>query len=317
MKVEDIKKVLVVGSGIMGAGIVQNFAQAGINVVVTARRQESLDNCLKLVDANTTQFKENGFITEDTSAVMGRISTILAENIEETFNDIDFVVETIPENKEAKMAVLAQLDKLPENVVIASNTSSFTMNDLVGDMKTPERVIGMHYINPAHIIPAVEIHSGDKTNPECVETARQLMIKCDKKPAIVRKVMPGFIINRLTGALYKEVSYLIDQGVTTPEELDEAVKGSFGFRLACLGPMETEDMIGLDTSAFVSDRVFAGLSPLTGATDAIKAKVEKGETGIKAGKGWYDYEGKSEVEVKEQINTKLLSQLKVYKERNK
>ncbi|MBW1914287.1 MAG: 3-hydroxyacyl-CoA dehydrogenase family protein [Deltaproteobacteria bacterium] len=317
MNTEDIKNVVVIGSGIMGAGIVQNFAQAGINVKVSARRQESLDNCMILIKANINQFNTHGLIDEKPSAIIGRIETVLAENLDDAIKDCDFAMETIPENKEAKQELLVKLDSLPDNVVIGSNTSSFTINDLTTGMKTPERVVGIHYFNPAHIIPAVEIHSGDKTNPEAIGLARDLMKKVGKKPAIVKKAMPGFIINRLTGALYKEASYLIDQGVTTPEEMDEAVKGSFGFRLACLGPMETEDMIGLDTSAFVSDRVFGNLSPLTGASDTLKAKVEKGETGIKAGKGWYDYSGKSEVEVKDEINQRLLIQLAVFNKQNK
>ncbi|MBW1766667.1 MAG: 3-hydroxyacyl-CoA dehydrogenase family protein [Deltaproteobacteria bacterium] len=317
MNISEIKNVVVVGSGIMGIGIAQNFAQAGLSVHVVDQDKNILDKSLTQIDANVKLFKEYDLLDEDPSAITARIKPVLNENLDEVLKECDFIIEAIPEKLELKKDLFNQLDSLSTDVIIASNTSSFTITNLAEDMKTPERVIGLHYFNPAHIIPAVEIHRGNKTSDEVVELTRDLMIKVGKKPALVRKVLPGFIINRLTGALYREVNYLIDQGITTPEDLDTAVKGSFGFRLSCLGPMEAEDMIGLDTSATVSGRVFGGLSNATDASPTLKAKVEKGELGIKSGKGWYDYTGKSQIEIADQINRKLLGQLAVFNSGNK
>ena len=198
-------------------------------------------------------------------------------------------------------------------MIIASNTSSFTMDMLTEKLKTPQRMIGLHYFNPAHIIPAVEIHRGKDTDDDVVEQTRALMIRTGKKPVIVLKTVPGFIINRLTGAMEREIDYLIDEGIVTPEDLDIAVKASYGFRLACMGPMAQEDMIGLDTSARVSGNVFKVLSNKTEPSPVLMEKVKKGELGIKSGKGWYDYCGKTRDEVHDKINRRLLKQLALFR----
>jgi 3-hydroxyacyl-CoA dehydrogenase len=279
--------------------------------------QEILDRCLEQIEANLNLFQKFDLLTEEPSAIKARISLFLSSDLDEAVKNCNFIVEAIPEKLEFKKELFSRLDSLPTDVIIASNTSSFTITNLAEDMNTPERVIGVHYFNPAHIIPAVEIHRGDKTSDDVAEITKNLMIKVGKKPAIVRKVLPGFIINRLTGALYREVQYLIDQGITTPEDLDTAVKGSFGFRLSCLGPMEAEDMIGLDTSATVSGRVFGGLSNATDASSTLKEKVANGELGIKSGKGWYDYTGKTQIEIADDINERLLGQLAVFNKKTK
>jgi 3-hydroxyacyl-CoA dehydrogenase len=184
-------------------------------------------------------------------------------------------------------------------------------------MKNPARLIGVHYFNPAHIIPVVEIHRGEKTTDETVELACGLVQKAGKKAVLVKKILPGFIVNRLTGALEREIDYLLDEGVVSPEDLDTAVKGSIGFRMACLGPQETEDMIGLDTSMIVSSRIFKQLSNATEPSPKLVAKVKAGELGIKCGKGWYDYTDKTRAVVLEENNRKLMQQLAVYKAREK
>ena len=140
-----------------------------------------------------------------------------------------------------------------------------------------------------------------------------LMIRTGKKPVMVQKTVPGFIINRLTGAMEREIDYLIDEGIVTPEDLDIAVKASYGFRLACMGPMAQEDLIGLDTSARVSANVFKLLSSKTEPSPVLLEKVKKGELGIKSGKGWYDYSGKTRDEVNDTINRRLLKQLALFR----
>jgi len=173
--------------------------------------------------------------------------------------------------------------------------------------------VGLHYFNPAHIIPAVEIHRGKETSDEVVKLTRDLMIKTGKKPVMVRKSVPGFVINRLTGALEREVAYLIDEGIVTPEDLDIAVKSSYGFRLSCMGPMSQADMIGLDTCARVSANVFKVLSNRTDPSPALLEKVKNGELGIKSGKGWYNYAGQTREEINDKINRRLLKQLALFR----
>jgi 3-hydroxyacyl-CoA dehydrogenase len=313
MSTKKIKTVAVIGTGIMGVGIVQGFAEAGLKVRMIARRQESLDQGLALVKANLGLFQEFGLLKEAPEAILARIEPIAATDVLEKTKGCDFILETVQELLDAKRAIFSQLDALPADVIIASNTSSMTMDKLTEGLKSPERMLGLHYFNPAHIIPAVEIHTSKATTSEAVERTRALMIKAGKTPVIVKKPVPGFIINRLTGAMEREIDWLLDEGVVTPEDLDTAVKASYGFRLSCMGPMEAEDMIGLDTAARVSANVFKLLSTRTEPSPELLEKVKRGELGIKSGKGWYDYTGQTREQVNDRINRRLLKQLALYR----
>ena len=315
MRAEDIKDVLVIGSGIMGLGIAQNFAQAGLTVRVVDREMDILERCIAQIEANLKLFLEYGLLQEEPAAIKLRLIPYLTRDLDEATRACDFVVEAVPEIIELKKELFAQMDSLPERVILASNTSSLTISSIAGDMRTPGRVVGLHYFNPAHIIPAVEIHRGKHTSDEVVEVTRELMLRVGKKPVLVRKEVPGFIINRLTGAMEREIDYLLDEGIVTPEDLDTAVKASYGFRLACLGPMEAEDMIGLDTAARSSSNIFKVLSNKRSPSPKLLEKVNKGELGIKSGKGWYDYTGKSKEEIMDERNRLLLKQLALFMSR--
>jgi 3-hydroxyacyl-CoA dehydrogenase len=232
--------------------------------------------------------------------------------------DCDYVVESIPEVLETKKETLAQIEACSSlDIIIGSNTGSFPITELANGMKNPARVVGLHYFNPAHIMPTVEIHRGQKTTDEAVEITRELMTRVGKKPVMVRKEVLGFIVNRITGAMEREIDYLLDEGIVTPEDRDTAIKGSIGFRMACLGPQEIEDMLGLDTAMRVGGRVFKVLSNATEPSPQLIEKVKKGELGIKSGKGWYDYTGKSITEVNDKNNRKLLQQLALFYAREK
>jgi 3-hydroxyacyl-CoA dehydrogenase len=258
-------------------------------------------------------FDEFKLLKELPSAILSRIELCASDNLAEAVLGCQFIVESVPEVLDIKKSIFAQLDAASPEVLVASNTSSFTMDKLTEGLTTCRRMLGLHYFNPAHIIPAVEIHMGKDTANDVVERTRALMLKIGKKPVIVQKTVPGFIINRLTGAMEREIDYLIDEGIVTPEDLDIAVKASYGFRLSCMGPMEQEDMIGLDTSARVSGNVFKVLSNKTEPSPILVNKVERGELGIKSGKGWYDYTGRSMEEIADKINRRLLKQLALFK----
>lgn len=317
MNAKSINNVVVVGAGTMGEGIAQNFAEAGLSVKLVARHQESLDSAMAVIDANLHVFEEYGLLRENIPQIKSRISTVRAQFLDQAIRNCDYILETIPEVLDAKKESLAQIEAINPDVIIGSNTSSFTITELSQGMKNPGRLVGVHYFNPAHIIPVVEIHRGEKTTDETVNISKTFLQSVGKKPVMVRKIVPGFIVNRLTGAIEREIDYLLDNGIVTPEDLDIAVKGSIGFRLACLGPMEVEDMIGLDIAARVSGRIFKVLSNADGPSPDLVAKVNKGELGIKSGKGWYDYTSKLKTEVLDEKNRKLLQQLALYKSREK
>lgn len=312
MKIEQIKTVVVVGAGIMGQGIAQNFAQAGLQVRVVDLEAGALEHSRAQIALNIEAFQDFDLLSEPGEAILARIRFELAAKLPTVVDGSDFIVEALPEILQLKRDLFSQLDELPRQVILASNTSSMTISDLAKGMRSPERLIGVHYFNPAHIIPAVEIHRGSETADNTIDITMALLKHVGKKPVLVRKEVPGFIINRLTGAMEREIDYLLDEGIVSPEDLDTAVKASYGFRLACLGPMEAEDMIGLDTAARVSGNLFPTLSNATVPSPHLLAKVERGELGIKSGKGWYDYPQGKRDNILDSNNRRLLSQLKLF-----
>lgn len=305
-------KILVIGTGTMGEGIAQTFAQNGFEVRLVARRREPLDKCMAQIPENVKQFIEFGLIQETVDQVMGRIEAVETTDMAQVVEGCSYVVETIREVLEDKKNLLTALQEANPDLVVGSNTGSMTVDSLAEGMPRPENIIGIHYFNPAHIIPLVEVHRGSRTSDAAYDLTQHLMQASGKKTVLVRKEVPGFIVNRITGAIEREIDYLLDEGIVTPEDLDVAITSSIGFRFACLGPMEVEDMIGLDIAKTVSGRVFKGLSNATEPSPLLVEKVERGELGIKSGKGWYDYSGKTRAEVLEEKNRRLLRQLKLF-----
>lgn len=313
---EPVSTVAVIGFGTMGLGIAQSFAEAGFHVRAVDNAREALDRGMALLASSMRKSAEAG-IAADANAALARVQPFPADQLGCATEGVGLVVETVPEVLDMKRSVFAELDRLSSDVLIGSNTSSFTVSQLVDGMATPERVVGLHFFNPAHLIPAVEIHHGTATAPEAIDALVAVMERVGKVPVRVRKEVPGFVINRLTGALEREVDWLLDNGVVTPEELDAAVKASFGFRLACIGPMEAEDFIGLDTAHRVSNIVYPELSNAATASPGLGEKVGRGELGVKSGKGWYDYSGRSLEDIYAERDSKLMRQLSVWRSNNR
>ena len=312
---EKIEKVVVFGAGIMGEGIAQNFAQAGLSVRLVDIDRQVLDRCIAQIDANLKLFQEFDLLKEEPLSIKSRIEPFLSERLDDAIRDCDLVVEAIPEMLQLKRDLFAQLDACRDNIILSSNTSSFTVSSIAEGMRTPGRVVGLHYFNPAHIMPLVEIHRGRDTSDDVLEVARELMLRVGKKPILVRKEVPGFIVNRIQAAMGRESNYLIEEGVVTPEDLDTAAKASYGFRLACLGPMQQADMNGLDTIMRAFSHIAKALSNATEPSPAVVEKVRRGEFGVKSGKGWHDYTGSSREQIMENRDRNLLQQLILFNKR--
>jgi 3-hydroxybutyryl-CoA dehydrogenase len=308
----DTGKVLIVGAGTMGEGIAQSFAQHGVGVRLVDIKEEFVTRALGQIGQNVEQFVEFGLITEPAGEVMSRIEATATTDMAAAVDGCTYVVEAVQEILEQKLDLFARIQAADPELIIGSNTGSFTMDTLAESLPRPDKLIGIHYFNPAHIIPLVEVHRGSACTDATYDETVRLLEASGKKTVLVRVERPGFIVNRLMGALEREIDYLLDEGIVTPEDLDVAVKSSTGFRFACLGPMEVEDMIGLDIAATVSGRVFKGLSNATEPSPMLVEKVERGELGIKSGKGWYDYSGRTREEVLKEKNAKLLPQLKLF-----
>jgi 3-hydroxybutyryl-CoA dehydrogenase len=311
----DVKTVGVVGAGGMGEGIALNFAQAGLSVHVITRSESTMNKCLAQIEDSLQLFEEMELLKEKSSAIRSRIHSFFMSDLKNAVKDCDFIVESIPEVLDTKRELLAQLDSCKSDVIISSNTSTFPVSVLAEKMRTPERVVGTHYFMPAHIIPLVEVHWGEKTDMGAVEATKKLMEKVGKKPILVRKAMVGFIVNRIQGAIVREAQYLIDQGAVSIEDFDSAARASYGFRLANLGPMAQMDVNGLDVAFRGHSRVYKDLCNVTEPAPSFKEKIEKGELGIKTGKGFYDYSGKTAPQVMKEVETNLLKQLALFKQR--
>lgn len=312
MNIKDIIRVLVVGSGTMGEGIAQNFAQAGLSVFLVDISEQALGRCRNQINANLALLQEFGLVSETQSHITDRIDFRPIRDlagIGEYSEKVDFVVEAIPENLALKRELFFHLDPFRKDVVLCSNTSSLTMSEISEAMQTPDRVVGLHYFYPAHIIPLVEIHGGKHTSEETISIAKQLMLRVGKKPIVVRKEIPGLVVNRIQAAYNREVTALLNDGVATAEELDLASKAGFGFRLACLGPLEIHDLNGLDVVLKAGGKTRQSICNDREPSPLLVEKVKRSELGVKTGKGWHDYQGRTREEVLEHSNRKLLRQL--------
>lgn len=314
---EQIKSIVIVGAGVMGEGIAQSFAEAGLTVHIFDLSAEALGRCAKQIQENLELGEQYGVTSEPVAKIMGRIHTASGTALPDLIARCDMALETAPEVLEIKKSIFAQFDKAPPHALLATNASGFTVSQITGDMETAHRVIGLHYFNPAHLIPAVEVHKGRETSQETIDLAMALMRHVDKIPVFVRKEIPGFVINRLTGALSREIDHLLDEGVVLPEDLDAAIKASLGFRLAQLGPMEAKDFIGLDTDSRVSKMLYPLLSDRGDISNFGKSKVAKGDFGVKTGRGVFDYSDRTRADVLRERNVKLLKQRRLFIETQK
>jgi len=313
MEAKNIKTVCVIGAGTMGEGITQSFAQAGLSVWMIGNvDKDKLAGHLAQVEANLKLFQEYGLLKEDIPTIKSRIRTALMKDLKEIAKECDFMIESIPEVLDLKKQLFAQLDSIRQDNILASNTGSLTIPAIIEGLRNPERIIGVHYFNPAHIMPLVELHYGPKTKEDIIATTQALIEKTGKKSILVKKFIPGFVVNRIQAAIGREAMYLVSEGVVSPQDLDIATKAAFGFRSACIGNFETADMIGLDTQVRVGDVIWPKLDNSTRQPQWYYDMVNRGELGIKSGKGYYDYTGRSKAEVLDELNRRLLPQLALF-----
>jgi 3-hydroxyacyl-CoA dehydrogenase len=315
MEVQAIKQVMVIGgAGIMGQGIVQTFAQAGMMVRLLDMNDAVLKQAVGQIEANLCLFQEYGLLKEEVQSVLARILPSLTEDMPKDVDSCDYVVETVPENIELKRSVFAKLDSCRPEIVLASNTSSCSVAALSEGRRTASRMIGIHYFNPAHIMPLVEIHYSPSTTQQTIDITKALMIRSGKKPVIVKKDIFGLLGTRIQLAMAREIESLLAQDVASPEDIDMVAKASYGFRHACIGNLEAYDMVGLETMVAVEKRIFGELSNAAGPNPVLTEKVDQGELGVKTGRGWFDYSTRSRKEVLESQNRRLLKQLALFNE---
>lgn len=306
-------KIAVLGAGTMGPGIATVYAIGGYTTVLYSRSQETIDRAKAVVESNLSLFVEESILSQaQATAALEKMQ--YTTNVAEAVEGAWYVVETIVEKPEPKRELYAQLDALlPEDVIIASNTSYMDIFALMPQRRLPYSVIS-HWYAPAHILPLVEIVRGPETLDSVMDATYQLHKDCDKTPVRMEKFIPGFIVNRMQGAMTREVVYLIENGYCTAEELDLAVKTSLMPRGLLLGLVQRMDFNGLDMAANGLNNKSYVPAPAPNRPKMIFDHYDKGEYGVKSGKGFYDYSHQSYTETLRQRDKQLLRSVNLGKD---
>jgi len=241
--------VAVIGLGTMGHGIAQAFAVGGYTVRAIDERPDSADSALTRITSNLEQLTTVGLLNaEQIPDVLGRIT--ICDTLEETVTGTGLVTEAAWENLDVKQELLRQIEPLvDEHTILASNSSSFPISETARDLAHPQRAVVTHWFNPPHVIPVVEVVGGERTSDQTVNTALATLESIGKTAVRIDKELTGFLVNRVQVAMFREVFDLLDRGVATASEIDRAIRGSMGLRLAALGPLAIMDFAGWDISS--------------------------------------------------------------------
>lgn len=288
MKIIDtISNTAVVGSGYMGGGIAQVLALHGHQVLLGDVDGETAERARARLVEQAGQFEAQGLMRAGAADTIGK-NLAAAGSIEEAVAQADYIAEAVPEDPDLKAAILSRISgAAPAGAVIGTNTSAIPIGQLANSVSSPERFLGVHWMNPAPFIPGVELIPGPDTAPAVLDLAEALIRGLGKTPARVADT-PGFVANRLQFALYKEAVRIVEEGIAAPSQIDAVVSNTFGFRLALFGPFAIGDMAGLD----VYESSFRTLEKAYGerfaAPDALAAAVADGNLGLKSGRGFLD-----------------------------
>ena len=293
---DDIKKIAVLGAGTMGPGIAQVYAMGGYQVTMWTRSESTREKAITSLKSQLDTFEEEGLLSEDKETILGRIGFALT--VEEAVGGADFIQETIVENKDAKVALYEQLAAcVPGDVIIASNTSALNIFEIVPEKLLPQQII-CHWYAPPHVIPLVEVVKSEQAPAEYGEIAVALLQKCGKTAVLMKKFIRGYIINRLQQCIQGECFNLIDGGYCDAQAIDDACKASFIPRAMVLGICKRIDFGGIDMTANNIKNKSYTFPNYDTMPKCMQEHLDKGELGLKTGKGFFDYTGKDVEELK-------------------
>jgi 3-hydroxybutyryl-CoA dehydrogenase len=289
MKVEDVKKICVMGAGLMGNGIAQVCAQAGFQVTMRDIEDRFVENGLNAIIRNLSRGVKKGKITQDyMDEVMNRIMGTV--DLNEAVKDADVVIEAIIENRDLKRKVFAELEEICKpDCIFASNTSSISITDMASATKRSDKFIGMHFFNPVPVMRLVEIIKGYETSDETYKFIDKLSKKLGKETVLVNEA-PGFAVNRLLLPFLLEAIFTLQEGVTTVDDMDKAITLGLNHPM---GPFTLLDFVGLDTSLFIADYMYSEFQDSKyRAPTLLRKMVRANHHGRKTGIGFYDYSKK-------------------------
>ncbi|MFC4165627.1 3-hydroxyacyl-CoA dehydrogenase family protein [Epilithonimonas zeae] len=281
-----MKNIVVIGAGTMGNGIAHTFAQSGFQVSLVDVKQENLDKAIKTIITNLDRIIAKGNLTEEEKATtLGNITTF--SDLKEAAPNADLIVEAATENLDLKLKIFTQIDELaPENCILATNTSSISITQIAAATKRPDKVIGMHFMNPVPIMKLVEIIKGYSTSKETFDTIFKMSKQLGKVPTEVNDY-PGFVANRILMPMINEAIETLYNGVAGVEEIDTVMKLGMAHPM---GPLQLADFIGLDVCLAILNVMYDGFkNPKYAPNPLLVNMVMAGKKGVKSGEGFYDY----------------------------
>jgi 3-hydroxybutyryl-CoA dehydrogenase len=291
-------RIAVIGAGLMGHGIAQVFALAGHEVTITDTVMASLDSVKTRILANLQDLGDDPKAAERVAAVANLASAV---------READYVVEAVLEDLPLKKKLFAEIEKhVRPDTILASNTSVIPITKIMQGLKGRERALGTHWWNPPFLVPLVEVIETKWTSPAAVDFTMKLHAAAGKKPAHVKKDVPGFIGNRLQHALWREAIALVEHGICDAQTVDDVIKAAFGRRLAVLGPLENADMVGTDLTLAIHKTVLPAIDSRPGPSPYLKKLVKNGKLGFKSGEGFRKWRPEQQAA----LRSKVLQHLK-------
>jgi len=296
-----IRKTLVAGGGTMGAGIAAIFCAGGWETQVIEPNADTATSLPTRVADCLAQLEQSGSTPHVVSSLH-----------DTNWQGVEIVVECLPEDLALKQEFFERVVSLaPAETFLASNSSSFPISSIAEGLETQHRMAGLHFFMPAHLVPLVEVISGEATTPETAEALCEIMRSLGKRPVHVRKDIPGFLANRIQHALMREAMSLAEQGIASLEDIDAAVQLSFGMRFLGAGPFLQKDLAGLDIHHAAGTTIYPELCNDTAPSAFIADKVRAGNLGVKTGSGFYDWDEEKIASERTRYQTALLAALKV------
>ncbi len=304
MEEKDIERVAVIGAGLMGLGIGVEFARFGYQVSLYNTTEDTSKKAMEQARDDLNLMVETGLVTSDEAkAAYNRLRP--TTDLVDGASGADYVIESVTELLSLKREVFARLDEIcPPPAILATNTSGFRVTDIAVGLKHPERILATHYFQPPHFVPLVEVVGGERTDQRVVKLVARVLRGLRKKVVVIDIELPGFVGNRIQRAIGQEVRSLVDQGVCDPSMIDDIISFGFGRRMAYTGYFKRSDLIGLDFGYKIAKG--RGQEPWR----PIAERVERGELGMKSGKGFYEWPGDTAKLLHHRLNTELIRLLK-------
>ncbi len=298
--------IAIIGTGTMAAGIAAGFITADDQVVVLGRGTDKASACLSQAALLAQRLRSDPEDLAKGPAPLGGQHQAADFTTWDDWSGFDWVIETVTENLPLKQAIFTELDRrVPPHIPIGSNSSGYPISKIALGLPTAHRMMGAHYFMPAEIVPLVEIVLGAKTAPELAQQVCQMYRRAGKKPVLVKQDIPGFLANRIQHALMREALALVDAGIATPEDVDDAVRYSFGFRYAAVGPMTQKEISGWDGMANAAKEIYPSLSNISVIPERLAMLMAEGKTGMKAGEGFRQWTAEEIEETRARYNERL------------